>query len=338
MQFFSKTNFISLSLVALFFMSSCDKNDSDVNGKTNQITPKPTFVLNSNEESMPVWVNGNNDSQCVILVIHGGPGSDVLDFRTYKNGLAFKKIEETTLVAYWQQRAAGQSVGSDNQKYFTIDQYVDDADKVVDQLRNKYPGKKIVLFAHSWGGMLSSSYLKDETRRTKIAAWIDAAGVHNGTNLIETTTADINAEADIRIAANENVADWKEVKTDLASNPNLYNKIAYALTQIIPEVLIKVDNDDFKFTERAISSNSLLFKEIVHTNNAPVLSNITMPCLLLWGKYDFAVSKTYRKEFLANIGSKEVRSVDFNASGHYMMFHEPDLFAKSVIDFLNLLE
>ncbi|MCD0467205.1 alpha/beta fold hydrolase [Flavobacterium sp. ENC] len=318
-------------------ITSCRKDDPKEQRnvvKVSDFTPNATFVVNNAEENMPVWVHGNKESKSIILVMHGGPGSDVLDFRMYQDGLAFKKIEVDYQVAYWQQRASGQSKGSDNSKYYTIDQYVDDADKVVDQLRKNYPEKKIVLFAHSWGGMLSASYLKDEKRRNKIAGWIDAAGAHNGTTLLQTTTDDINAEADARIAAGKDAETWKEIKEAVKEQPEKVNSLAYLVTSEIPEVVIKVNNADFKFTSRADSSNPPLFKEIVKRDNNPFLADIKMPCLVLWGKYDFAVSRTYQKEFLKNIGSKDVTNVDFNASGHYMMFHEPDLFARSVIDFM----
>lgn len=341
MKVLLKNNYVNAAILALtLFTASCSKSDSNSGAdvSTTKFSPTATLVVKNAEESMPVWVNGNKDSKFIILAVHGGPGSDVLDFLNYQNGTAFKKIQEKYLVAYWQQRASGQSVGSDNKKYFTIAQYVDDTDKIVDQLQKTYPDKKIVLLGHSWGGMLTSSYLKEEAHRAKIIAWVYAAGLQNGTSMSETSTTDINTEADARIKANDKAEEWEATKKLLKENPEKFNSIAYAATQIIPEVLIKVHNDtDFKFTTRALNSNSALSQEIFKTNNNQYLKNITMPCLVLWGKYDFAVSKTYRNELLQNIGSKNVTSIDFNASGHYMMFHEPDLFAKSVIDFVGTL-
>ena len=341
MKVLLKNNYVNAAILALtLFTASCSKSDSDSGGdvSTTKFSPTATLVIKNAEENMPVWVDGNKDSKFIILAVHGGPGSDVLDFVNYQNGTAFKKIQEKYLVAYWQQRASGQSIGSDNKKYFTIAQYVDDTDKVVDQLQKTYPGKKIVLLGHSWGGTLTSSYLKDAAHRAKITAWIDAAGLHNGTTVFETSTIDVNTEADARIKADDKAEEWEATKKLLKENPEKINSIAYAVTQIIPEVLIKVHNDtDFKLTNRALTSNSALFEQIIKTNNNAILKDITMPCLVLWGKYDFAVSKTYRNELLQNIGSKNVTSIDFNASGHYMMFHEPDLFAKSVIDFVGTL-
>lgn len=336
-----KNNYVSTAIMALaLIMTSCSKSDSNsgTDVTTTKFSPTATLVVKNAEENMPVWVNGNKDSKFIILAVHGGPGSDALDFVNYQNGTGFKKIQEKYLVAYWQQRASGQSVGPDNKKYFTIAQYVDDTDKVIDQLHKTYPDKKIVLFGHSWGGMLTSSYLKEASRRAKVIAWIDAAGLHNGTTMDQTSLTDLNTEADTRIANGTNIEYWKDVKTKLSGNPTAItiNQYAYNVTNEIPEVLTKV-NFDFRLSGRQANANINLFQEISKTNNNQSLSNITMPCLVLWGKYDFAVSKTYRNELLQNIGSKKVTSIDFNASGHYMMFHEPDLFAKSVIDFVDTL-
>ncbi|MFZ1495686.1 MAG: alpha/beta fold hydrolase, partial [Saprospiraceae bacterium] len=200
----SKLKFSTLVVLAffgvifsIFCFVSCEKDNNDEQIKM--------FSVINKSETMPVWLYGNYNSNYIILAVHGGPGSDVLDFRNYKGGLGFKQIEQTHLVAYWQQRASGQSTGPSDTTYYNITQYVEDCDKVVDQLRARFPNKKIVLFGHSWGGMLTSSYLKDANRRAKVVAWIDAAGAHNGTTLFQSSIDDINAEADKRILANERV-------------------------------------------------------------------------------------------------------------------------------------
>ena len=280
-------------------------------------------------------MHGKSDAKYILLAVHGGPGSDVLDFRNYKNGTGFKAIEDKFLVAYWQQRASGQSTGSNNEKYFTIAQYAEDCDKVIDVLKTRYPGKKIVLLGHSWGGMLTSYYLRDAARRAKVVAWIDAAGATHGQTLMQASTDNINAEADRRIAAGQEVKFWKETKSNLLTYPDAVNQIAYGVTEKIPEVVVKVNNSDFTINDRGYISNATLFSEIIKTDNTPYLKQVKMPSLFLWGKYDYAVPSQQRDEVIANIGSSSKKSVIFNASGHYMMFHEPQVFSKSIIDFIN---
>ncbi|MDC1105479.1 alpha/beta hydrolase [Prolixibacteraceae bacterium] len=323
------------SFIALLLLFACGGDDK----KVEKIYPETSFNVTNASETMPVWMHGKENSDFILLPVHGGPGSDVLDFRTYKGGEGFKTIEKNYLVAYWQQRASGASKGSDDKTHFTIAQYVDDLDKVIDQLKERYPNKKIVLLGHSWGGMLTSSYLKDDAHKNKIAAWIDAAGVTNGTTLMAQTKEDILKEAEARVAKKENTKYWKDVISKIKSKKTNANALAYIVTNYIPEVLTKVDNHkDFTINNRGYLSNSVLFDEILKTNNTQNVAAFTKPILILWGKYDFAVSASQKKEVEKVAEKNQITNIVFPASGHYMMFHEPALFAKCIDDFIKSLQ
>lgn len=329
--------FVFYSVLVIIFFGACKKENTD----PTTILPTPTFIVSNKEEQMPVWVEGKADANTILLAVHGGPGSDVLDFRNYQNGTGFKEIEKEYLIAYWQQRASGQSIGADNKANYNIAQYVEDCDKVVDELIAKYPSKKIVLFGHSWGGMLTSSYLSHPSRQEKIVAWIDAAGVHDGTMMSAFTQKDLIEEATARIAKNENTSFWQEVKgTAEKGEFTQINNLAYSVVSKINEVPIKVNenNTDFKFTTRAINSNDVIFNEIlVKDNTQTLVNNFNKPILFLWGKYDFAVSKKLRDNLIPKLRGNPVTSIKFDASGHYMMFHEPTKFAYSVVNFIKTL-
>jgi pimeloyl-ACP methyl ester carboxylesterase len=316
----------------LSLLLSCNETDKPVT-----IVPTPTFILANDEENMPVWVEGKADAKAILVVVHGGPGSDALDFRNYLGGTGFLKLEQQYQVVYWQQRAAGQSFGSDKTALFTIEQYVRDLDKLLDEVKLRYPNKKIALLGHSWGGMLTSSYLKEADKRAKVDAWIDAAGVSDGTNLFEATKVDLKAEADSRITINDNPAFWQDVKMQLQNPSTNVNALAYSVVDKISEVPIKVNNADFKYSARALKSNGALFPSILLTDNSASLLNFNKPVLMLWGKYDFAVSKQIRDKALNNLKNAQVTNIVFTKSGHYMMFHEPELFASSVNSFLGKL-
>jgi pimeloyl-ACP methyl ester carboxylesterase len=318
--------------VLLTILASCSKED-----QLPTIDPSPTFTLTNDEETMPVWVDGKADSKTILFVVHGGPGSDALDFRNYQNGKGFLKIEEQFLVVYWQQRASGQSSGADKLSLFTIDQYAKDLDKVIDEIKVRYPNKKIALFGHSWGGMLTSTYLKDATKRAKVDAWIDAAGATDGTTLFESTRSDLQTEADYRISVDDNASYWQDIKRQLQLAVTNVNALAYQSVDKISEVTTKVNNADFKFSSRAIKSNQALFPSILATDNSLSLANFEKPVLMLWGKYDFAVSKKIRDKALIHLTKAQVTNVLFDKSGHYMMFHEPDLFSSTVNNFLQKL-
>jgi pimeloyl-ACP methyl ester carboxylesterase len=321
----------TLGLFALL-VTGCTQKD-----EVASITPTPTFTVVNAGETMPVWVEGKKDARVILLAVHGGPGSDVLDFRNHRGGTGFQGVEAQYQVAYWQQRASGQSVGENNTSRYTISQYVEDLDKVVDELKRRYPDKKLALLGHSWGGMLTSSYLADGTRRAKVDGWINAAGVTNGTTLFALTRADLIAEADARIALGENTAYWQNVKVQAQNAAANVNALAYEVETKIPQITNPINMSEFKFSQRAGASNSTLLPAVVATNNTASLRNFNKAVLVLWGQYDFAVSRRMRDEAVQNLTSSTITSVRFSASGHYMMFQEPVLFASSINTFLSRL-
>lgn len=314
------------------------QNDTTITDTTEvSFFVQDTLEIFHKEEKMPLWVYGESSSDVIILIVHGGPGDNVKMHRDYKGGLGFRNLEENVLVAYWQQRAAGESTGPDNSNYYSIPQFSQDCDITVDTLRNRYPDKKIVMLGHSWGGMLSAYYLRSSSRREKIAGWINVAGVHNGVNLLERSAEDLLIEADIRIANNENVNYWESLKYYVQQNVYYANSYSYDCVSFIDEVSVKVPISDFQMTDRARNSNSYIFPVLLQTNNNSYLANYTLPTLALWGKYDFSVSKQIRDELLSHSGSKNLVSVEFESSSHFPMFQEPDLFSSTIKNFTDNL-
>lgn len=84
----------------------------------------------------------------VVLFLHGGPG--VCDrHQIMKNHSAL--AEKYTLVC-WDQRGSGKSYRKDIQKQkLSVKTYVDDAEAVIDILREMFGQDKIVIAGHSWG-------------------------------------------------------------------------------------------------------------------------------------------------------------------------------------------
>lgn len=80
-----------LCLEVWVLSSSCSLENTD----PSKISPTPTFIVSHKEEQMPIWVEGKADAPFILLAVHGGPGSDVLDFRNYQNGTGFKEIEKS---------------------------------------------------------------------------------------------------------------------------------------------------------------------------------------------------------------------------------------------------
>ncbi|MEX0275805.1 MAG: alpha/beta fold hydrolase, partial [Flavobacteriaceae bacterium] len=78
--------------------------------------------------------------------------------------------------------------------------------------------------------------------------------------------------------------------------------------------------------------NEAIFEKVSYTNR---LQEITIPSLVLWGKYDMIVPTVYAQEAFENLGSNDKELFIFQKSAHSPMFTEPDVFAEKVINFIN---
>lgn len=90
-----------------------------------------------------------NDTNEVVIVLHGGPGND------YRYLLDLKELADDYFVVFYDQRGTGLSprVPADE---LTLENMIKDLNNII-----KYfsPDRKVNIIGHSWGGMLASGYL-----------------------------------------------------------------------------------------------------------------------------------------------------------------------------------
>lgn len=94
---------------------------------------------------------GNPDSP-MLLVLHGGPGSD---YRYLLNCKAF--ANDGYYVVFYDQRGSGLSQRFSRSSY-TIDQVIEEVGDVIKHYRTAAK-QKVFILGHSWGGMLASAYI-----------------------------------------------------------------------------------------------------------------------------------------------------------------------------------
>ncbi|HWR33922.1 MAG TPA: alpha/beta hydrolase, partial [Chitinophagaceae bacterium] len=94
---------------------------------------------------------GNPDS-AMIVVLHGGPGSD------YRHLLNCKELAaHGYYVVFYDQRGSGLSKRHSKSSY-SIQVMLDDVSAVIAHYR-KSPAQKIFLLGHSWGAILATAYI-----------------------------------------------------------------------------------------------------------------------------------------------------------------------------------
>ncbi len=100
-----------------------------------------------------------NDTNEVVIVIHGGPGND------YRHLLSLKDLSDKYFVVFYDQRGTGLSprVSADE---LSLDTMLTDLKSIADYYSKD---SEVILIGHSWGGMLASGYIAQHPTKVKKA-------------------------------------------------------------------------------------------------------------------------------------------------------------------------
>ncbi|WAH39339.1 alpha/beta fold hydrolase [Alicyclobacillus dauci] len=106
-----------------------------------------------------VLIQAHDSSKPVLLLLHGGPGMPApgVSFRGVDYAYAtttFELMKHYVLV-FWDQRGTGRSFHTDiPSDTMNLEQFVSDANELVDHLRNRFHQEKIYLAGLSWGTVI----------------------------------------------------------------------------------------------------------------------------------------------------------------------------------------
>lgn len=151
----------------------------DVQGNVVQgsISEKVWVEVNGIRQGM--FIRGENTQNPVILYLHGGPGTPMLQFITYFE--KEERLEKYFTVCYWDQRGSGMTYDrSTSPGTMTVTQMVEDTRAVTEYLKSRFGQNKIYLIGHSWG-----SYLGVKTIQKYPENYLAYIGIGQVTNQVE---------------------------------------------------------------------------------------------------------------------------------------------------------
>ena len=109
----------------------------------------PSILVNGTQLHSETFGDPNDP---MIVVIHGGPGSD------YRGMLNCSKFSaDGFFVVFYDQRGSGLSKRHNKEVYSSVQVFIDDLDAVIKYYRQ--PGQKVILMGLSWGAMLATAYV-----------------------------------------------------------------------------------------------------------------------------------------------------------------------------------
>jgi len=333
-----------LSITVLLMAVGC----GDVDIKQGDV-----LYLRHKGADMPAYVYGNMASNKFMILLHGGPGGNGLE---YRGGRYVEDLEKDIAVVYWDQRGQGNSRGNNYPEDLTMDLLLDDLDQLVTLLKNQY-GKDINLFlyGHSWGGTYGTKYMMSEKRQAQFNGWIESNGAHDIPRLNIEAIKMFQTIGQAELDKGNNVSDWKEI-VDFANGVDTLNisedeggqinQYGQKAGELIGELKTAGD-DEFRMPFRnpvdmvsgsltgSITANGLVESGIEDIALTDSLYKIKLPTLLLWGKYDFVVPPQLGYDAEKLIGTTDKELVMYEFSDHSPMNGEGMAYAADILRFIN---
>jgi pimeloyl-ACP methyl ester carboxylesterase len=323
-----KNKFLLIATI-ISFLTACQKETITLSEKASDL-----FYVVNKGASMPVLVEGNTKQKAIVLVVHGGPGSDAM---STMNGAWMDSLEQRYAVAYWDQRNSGNTQGGANHDELNLATMTEDLKHVVLTLKSRYGAdKSVFLYGHSFGGCLSASFLTTGTNQNLVKGWIDIDGVHSYPLKDSESKKMQIAIGMVEKNVGRNVAEWTKLldyaqANDPASSIDIsdnFNANAFSAIKLMSEVnpIIKVKENDLAPSQNSVLSrtvnyfsvyfNSNMASELFKANFSPKLNTLTLPVLCMFGKYDFVVPPALADDVLAKVKSTYKKKVIFNNSAH----------------------
>lgn len=353
-----KKIFFYLSIVAAILLSSCSKEE------LFQDTSKHTFWLSHKGADLPIVVEGNTNSKVFVILLHGGPGDTAQGFNAFTQPFT-DLLEEKYAMVYYDQRNAGLSRGNWDESLFTIEQHIEDLEKVIEFMHFQF-GEDIQIFlsGQSWGGYLGTAFLITDDNENKVEAWINIDGGINRNGFITDRLIRIPEIANEQIVQNNFVEEWtailQEIEAEKLLGVNQYDvdtESNLAKIMLRGERLIGksgIFNRNVTSTLKGTYSTNYhpfivigngnrsinpLIKQMYEQYDGLIdanLSKLTLPVLSIYGKYDIRTPKQQGEYLNGKIStpSEDKKMIIMENAGHTPMRSEPVLVATEMINWI----
>ena len=280
----------------------------DNNIENMEISELCTFSLGGYAQK--VLIEGKYRSNPVVITLHGGPGTPI-PFSVGCRGM-FPEFTDEFVMVYWDQLGCGIN-NAEIDDSFSIDMFVTMTVDLITQIKLKFPNNKVLIFATSWGTILSAKLVE---KHPYAVDGIIACGqiVKNVficdevRNTLEQSNIPTKKAKKINNITKENFTgkDLQLISSSLRKYTNAYqnkNSKKAPLGKIVKGLLTSPDYKmkDFKaIMINGYMKNTSLWKEIIAIDLSQQLKNARVPYEILQGDTDI-VASTKRVEQLVSV-------------------------------------
>ncbi len=159
-------------VVGLIGLAACAIPQSDI-APTHRIEEAKYISVGSIDQW--VTIRGVDDRKPVLLLLHGGPGDVQSPYVT-----TYSPFEHDFVLVQWDQRGSGRTFAKNGIAGLTLEKQVSDGIDLAEQLRARFPNRKLILLGHSWGSVVATgmaqqrpSLFASYVGTGQVAAWAD---------------------------------------------------------------------------------------------------------------------------------------------------------------------
>lgn len=289
-----------------------------------------------------VMLRGRSADAPVLLYLAGGPGqSDIGYARAYLSGL-----EDDVVLAVWDQRGTGTSYDAlDPTDTWTLDRAVSDTVEVATYLRDRFGGRKVVLFGNSWGSILG--VLAVQRRPDLFAAFVGAgqmvSPLETDRRLNEDARALAAARGDAALAAR--IDSWGPPPYadayPYAELIALYSDIEpYQMTESFqagrPSGIDGNGADEYGWLDklnklRAIADmGAVMYPQVQGVDFRRDVPALDVPVYVVAGAHELSARADLAQEWFADLAAPVKEWIVFEGSGHVPQFEEAERFEQVI--------
>jgi len=336
---------ISLLVFAVKSPGKLDElKDKEGNIIANSIAEKSFIEINGIRQGF--FLRSENQENPVILFLHGGPGSP--EFATLYPYETNERLEKYFTVCYWDQRGAGMSFSNSiDPNTMTLEQMIEDTQKITEYLKHRFNKEKIYLMGHSWGSFLGIKAI--EKYPEDYLAYIGIGQVTNQ-DKSERMAYDYMLKHAIEINDKSSVKRLEKFNRNSSNFPTI-EYIGNVRSPLMNKYGIGIMHENFSMAE--MLKNILFFKGYTLFEKVKYIQGISLSLRYLWnyvisdnlfetaisfqipvyithGKYDYQVSYTLSQEYFDIIKAPDKSFFTFEGSAHSPNGEEPEKFVQIV--------
>lgn len=302
------------------------------------ISEKTYVTLGGQEQYLQII--GKNRNNPVMLLLHGGPGGP----DGFINYPFTKYLVGDYTVVYWNQRGCGRTYfrnkkADPQNETATFGQALTDLDELVDYLRERFGRDKVILFGHSYGTLLGSSYaLKYPQKVEKYISVGQMVSMESEIFSYRDALEKAKKKGDDTKAMEAAGQAFIQEKTmpnmiNLRMQENKYHKVPKCANQIwLGLASPHMNMNDVRWFVKSINHkkymyvNRHLFDYVLKADVHNYGTEYQMPVVFLSGECDWVTPAEVTREYYEEISAPHIAFDTLAGCGHAPQLDNPEVF------------